>query len=121
MKLYIRFGICLSLRWFHLKTNFSPFLKCWADNSSTNQCSYQLLHGLGMTHLVPFYHKNAYCGEGPDETPAALRCLSHLINSFLTDIKQLAKTSGGGGGAFSVPLLMSMSKAFSAPFTLIKL
>ena len=59
-------------------------------------------------------------GEGPGETPSALRWLSYLINSFLTDIKQLAKTSRGG--ALSAPLLMSMSDAFSAPFyNLIKL
>ena len=30
-------------------------------------------------------------GEGPGETPSALRCLSYLINSFLTDIKHPAK------------------------------
>ena len=30
-------------------------------------------------------------GEGPGETPSALRCLSYLINSFPTDIKHLAK------------------------------
>ena len=36
-------------------------------------------------------------GEGPGETPSALRCLSYLINSFLTDIKQLANTSKGWG------------------------
>ena len=35
-------------------------------------------------------------GEGPDEIPSALRCLSYLVNSFLTDIKQLAKTSKWG-------------------------
>ena len=58
-------------------------------------------------------------GEGPGETPSALRCLSYLINNFLTDIKHLAKT---GRGALSVPLLMSMSEGFSVPFhTLIKL
>ena len=37
----------------------------------------------------------------------------YLINSFLTDIKQLAKTSRG---ALSVPLLMSMSETFSVLF-----
>jgi len=58
-------------------------LQPWADNSSTNQYSYQLFYGWGMTHLVPSYLKNAYCGEGPGETPSALRCLSYLINSFL--------------------------------------
>ena len=35
-------------------------------------------------------------GEGPGETPSVLRCPSYLINSFLTDIKQLAKASMGG-------------------------
>ena len=40
-------------------------------------------------------------GEGPGETPSALRCLSCLINSFLTDIKQLAETSKGGN--FLIP------------------
>ena len=35
--------------------------------------------------------------EGPGETPSALRCLSYLINGFLTDIKQLANTSKGRG------------------------
>ena len=30
-------------------------------------------------------------GEGPGETPLAMRCLSHLISSFLTEIKRLAK------------------------------
>ena len=57
-------------------------------------------------------------GEGPGETPSALRRRSHLINSFLTGIKQLAKDQQGD----TVPLLMSMSEAFSVPFyTLIKL
>ena len=28
-------------------------------------------------------------GEGPGETPSALRCLSYLINSFLTDIQKM--------------------------------
>ena len=37
-------------------------------------------------------------GEGPGETPTALRYLSYLINSFLTEIKQLAKTSWELGG-----------------------
>ena len=93
MKLCICFGICLSSKWFYL--TFS-FLKPWAYNSSTNQYSYQLFYGWEMTHLVPSYLKNAYCRRGPGETPSVLRCLSYLINSFLTDIKQLAKTSKGG-------------------------
>ena len=55
--------------------------------------------------------------EGPGETPSALRWLSSLNNSFLTDMKQLAKTSAG---ALSVPLLMSMSEAFPVLFYLNK-
>ena len=55
-------------------------------------------------------------GDGPGEMLSALRGLSYLINSFLTDIKQLAETSKGG--ALSIPLLMSVSEAFSVPFSL---
>ena len=41
------------------KTNFFfSFLKSWAGNSSTNQYSYQLFYGWGMTHLVPSCLKN---------------------------------------------------------------
>ena len=78
------------------KTNFFSFLKPWADNSSTNQYSYQLFYGWGMTHLVPSYLKNACCRRGAGETPSALRCLYYLISNFLTDIKHLAKDLAGG-------------------------
>ena len=67
-------------------------------------------HPISKMHIV---------GEGPGETPSALRCLSYLINNFLTDIKPLAKTSRG---ALSTLLLLSMSEVFSVPFyALIKL
>ena len=47
------------------KTNFFfSFLKPWADNSSTNQYSYPVFYGWGMTYLIPYYLKNAYCGRG---------------------------------------------------------
>ena len=62
MKLCICFGICLSSKWFHLRLTFS-LLKPWANNSSTNQYSYQLFYGRGMIHLMPSYLKNAYCGR----------------------------------------------------------
>jgi len=39
-------------------------------------------HPISKMHIVE---------EGPGETPSALKYLSYLINSFLTDIKQLAK------------------------------
>ena len=112
MKLCICFGIFLSSKCFHLRLIFS-FLKLWADNSSTNQYSYQFVkagrwhtscHPISKMHIV---------GEGPGETPSALKCLSYLINNFLTDIKQLAKTSMG---ALSIHLLMSMSEGFLVPF-----
>ena len=114
MKLGICFGICLSSKWFHLRLTFFPFLKPWVDNNSTKQYSYQLFYCWGMTHIMPPYLNNAHSRRGPGETPSALRCLSYLLNSFLTDIKQLAKTYG----ALSIPLLMSMSEVFSVPFSL---
>ena len=50
-------------------------------------------------------------GEESGETLSALRCLSYLINNFLTNIKQLAETSTG---SFSIPLLVSV-RALSVP------
>ena len=46
-----------------------------------------MCHPISNLHIV---------GQGSGETPSALRCLSYLINNFLTDIKQLANTSKGG-------------------------
>ena len=65
------------------KTNFFSFLKSWTDNSSTDQYSYQLFYGWGITHLCHPISKMYILGEGPGETPSALRCLYYLINSFL--------------------------------------
>ena len=75
------------------KTNFFSFLKPWAENGLNKPVFMSIVlwctscHPISKTHTV---------GEGPGETLSALRCLSYLINSFLTDIKQLAKTSKGG-------------------------
>ena len=91
------------------KTNFC-FLKPWVDNGSTNQDSCQLFYGWGMIHLVHIV------GEGPGETPSALRCLFYLINSFPADIKQLAITSKSR--ALSVALLVSLSEASLSLFLL---
>ena len=55
------------------ETVFS-FPKSWADNSSTNQYSYQLFYGWGMTHLCHPISKLHVVGEGPGETRSALRC-----------------------------------------------
>ena len=96
MKLCICFGICLFSKWFHLKLTFFLFsnlgliiaqqtsihINCFMAGGWHTSC-----HPISKMHIV---------GEGPGETPSALRCLSYLINSFLTDIKQLAKTSKGG-------------------------
>ena len=45
------------------RTNFF-FLKPWADSSSTNQYSYQLLYGWGMTRLCHPISKERVVGEG---------------------------------------------------------
>ena len=68
MKLCIWFGICLSSKWFHLRLTFFPLLKLWADNSSTDQYSYQLFYDWGMTQLMPSYFKMHVVGAGPGET-----------------------------------------------------
>ena len=43
-----------------------------------------------MTHLMPSCLKNAYCGRGAWWNSSALRCLSYLINSFLTGMDREA-------------------------------
>ena len=73
------------------KTNFFSLLTPWADNSLTNQYSCQLFYGQRMIHSCHSISKMHIVGEGPGETPSALRCFSYMINSFLTDIKYLAK------------------------------
>ena len=116
--LCICFGICLSSKWFPLGLTFFLFsnlgliiapqtsihINCFMAGGWHTSC-----HPLSKMRIV---------GEGPGETPSALRCLSYLINSFLTYIKQLAKTSKG---TLSIILLMSLSEASSVPFHLNKL
>ena len=81
MKLCICFGICLSSKLFHLRL-FS-FLKPWANNSSTNQYSYQLFYGWG------------------DDIPCAIlsqKCISSRIERdtctpmFITALFTIART-----------------------------
>ena len=95
LKLCICFGICLSSKWFPLGLTFFLFsnlgliiapqtsihINCFMAGGWHTSC-----HPLSKMRIV---------GEGPGETPSALRCLSYLINSFLTDVKQLAETSRG--------------------------
>ena len=116
MKLCSCFGICLSLKWFHLKLTFflfsnlgliiaqqtSIYINCFMARRWHTSC-----HPTSKMHIV---------GEGPDETPSALRCLSYLINSFLTYIKQLAKTSGGG---HSPPPFWCLCQKLSLPLFII--
>ena len=96
MKLCICFGICLSSKWFHLRLTFSLFSNLRLIIAQ--QISIHINHfmaGGWHTSCHPI-SKMHIVGEGPGKTPSALRCLSYLINSFLTDTKQLAETSKGG-------------------------
>ena len=61
-------------------------------------------HPISKMHIV---------GEESGETLSALRCLSYLINNFLMNRKQLAKTSTG---SFSTPLLVSV-RSFLCPLS----
>ena len=83
MKLCICFGICLSSKWFHLRLTFFLCSNLGLIIAQQSSIHINCFMAGGMTHLVPSYLKNAYCGEGLGETPSALRCLSYLINSFL--------------------------------------
>ena len=119
MKLCICFGIYLSSKWFHLRLTFFLFsnlgliiaqqtsihINCFMAGGWHTSC-----HPISKMHIV---------GEGPGETPSALRCLSYLINSFLTDIKQLAKTSKGG--TLHPPSDVCVRSFLCPFFTLIKL
>ena len=101
------------------RLTFSSFLKPWADNSSTNQYLRQLFYGWGNEHLMPSYLKMHIVEEGPGETPSAMRCLSYLINSFLTDIKLLLKLAAGlAGGHSPSPFLCLCQKHSLSSFIL---
>ena len=96
MKLCICLGICLSSKWFHLRLTFFLFSNLAliiAQQTSMHINCFMAGGWQPSSHPISKMH---IVGEGPGETPSALRCLSYLINSFLTDIKQLAKTSKGG-------------------------
>ena len=96
MKLCICLGLCLSSKWFHLRLTFFLFSNLAliiAQQTSIHINCFMAGGWQPSSHPISKMH---IVGEGPGETPSALRCLSYLINSFLTDIKQLAKTSKGG-------------------------
>ena len=67
-------------------------------------------HPVSKMHIVE---------EGPGETPSAMRCLSYLINNFLTDIKQLLKLAVGlAGGHSPFPFWCLCQKHSLSPFIL---
>ena len=111
MKLCICFGIGLSLKWFLLRLSFFVFsnlgLIIAQQTSIYINCfmagGWHTCHPISKMHIM---------GEGPSETPSALKCrLSDY--SFLTDIKQLAKTSKGG--TLRAPSDVCF-RSFSVPF-----
>ena len=65
----------------------------------------------GMIQLVPSISKMHIVGEGPGETPSALKCFFYLIRSLLTDIKCLVKNEQADTHSFC-PSLMSILEAF---------
>ena len=87
MKLCICFGICLCSKWSHLRLNFFLFsnlrLIIAQQTGIHNNCfmagaQHTLCHPISKMQIV---------GEGPGETPSALRCLSYLIDSFLSSVQ----------------------------------
>ena len=97
------------------KANFF-FLKPWADSNSRNSIHINCFVAEGWHPSCHPVSKMHNVGEGPGETPSALRCLFYLINSFPADIKQLAITSKSR--ALSVSLLVSLSEASLSLFLL---
>ena len=86
MKLCSCFGICLSLKWFHLKLTFFLFSNLGliiAQQTSIHINCFMARRWHTSCHPTS---KMPIVGEGPGETPSALRCLSYLINNFLTDL-----------------------------------
>ena len=76
---------CLKLTFFFLFPNLSLII---AQQTSIPVNCFMA----GGWHISCHHTSNIYIvGEGAAETPLALRFLFYLINSFLTDIKHLAK------------------------------
>ena len=108
MKLCICFGICLSSKWFCLRLTFLFSNLGLIMAQQTSVLVNCFMAGGRHTSCQPI-SKVQIVGEGPGETPSALRCLSYLINSFLTDKTPCCKPARGH---FLCPLLISMSEAF---------
>ena len=115
MKLCLCFGICLSSKQCSLRLTlflFSNLGLMVAQQDSIHINSFMAggwhasCHPISKMHIV---------GEGPGDTLPALRCLSYLINSFLTDIKHRLKTSR----TLSAPFWCLCQKLCLSSFTLI--
>ena len=91
MKLCICFEICLCSKWSHLRLTFFLFSNLGlivAQQTSIHINCFTA--GGGHTSCNPVSKMQAV-GEGPGETLSASRCVSYLIDSFLTDLKHPAK------------------------------
>ena len=80
MKPCICFGICLSSKWFYLKLSFLLF-----SNLGLIKAQQTHFYGKGWHITCHSTSKMHIVGKGPGVTPSALRCVSYLINSLLTD------------------------------------
>jgi len=87
------FGICLSSKWFCPSLNFFLFSNLGLIMAQQASIPSQLFYGRGITRSCHPMSKMHTVEEGPGETPSALRCLSYLINSFLTGIKSVQFSS----------------------------
>ena len=96
MKLCICFRICLSSKWVHRRLTFFLFSNLGLVIAQQTSIRINCFMAGGWHASCHPISKMHFVGEGPSETPSAWRCLSYLINNFLTDMKQLARTSTGG-------------------------
>ena len=84
MKLFICFGICLSSKWVHLRLTFFLFSNLGLIIIRQTSIHIDYFTPGGWHTLCRPISKMHIVGEGPGETPSALRCLSYLINNFLS-------------------------------------
>ena len=107
------FAICLSSKLFHHRLRFIylfSFHKSWAENGSVflsivlwlqDDTPHAILSQKCISWERGLVNLNLEVLPQPWGAPSTLRCLSYLINSFLTDIKHLVKN--WQGGTISVP------------------
>ena len=73
----------------------SPKTKLWLIIAQQTSVQINCFMAGGRHTLCQPISKMRVVGEGPGETPPALRWLSYLINSFLADIKHPVRLAGG--------------------------